>query len=166
MAAGSTYTPIATTTVSGSSTTSVVFNSISGYTDLVVISNLTGSQIIDPGIQFNGDTGTNYSNTILSGNGSTVSSNVNTSVSYVRMDEGAYLTTSNPNIYITQIMNYSNSTTYKTVLGRNNNAATGVDAIVSLWRNTAAITSVNVYVRGAGYFVAGSTITVYGIAAA
>jgi len=63
MAAGATYEPIATTTVSGSSTSTVTFSSISGtYTDLVIIGNL-GSQTTNafPYLQFNGDTGSNYS---------------------------------------------------------------------------------------------------------
>ena len=62
MAAGSTYTPIATTTL-GSAASSVTFSSISGsYTDLILITN-PSSATTDQSIyvQFNADTGTNYS---------------------------------------------------------------------------------------------------------
>jgi len=71
MAAGATYEPIATTTVSNSSTSTVTFSSISGtYTDLIIIGNL-GSETTNafPYLQFNGDTGSNYSYTQLYGNG-------------------------------------------------------------------------------------------------
>jgi len=165
-----TYKPIQSISLT-SSASSVTFSGIDqNYTDLVLVSNLTGSATIDPSIQFNGDTGSNYSNTNLTGNGSTVTSNRNTSVAYVRMDENAYGTTSNPTKYITQIFNYSSTNTYKTTIGRNSNGATGVDAIASLWRgptgsSTQAITSITVYCRGSGNFIAGSTFSLYGIKA-
>jgi hypothetical protein len=62
-------------------------------------------------------------------------------------------------------MNYSNATTYKTMLSRANNGAAGVDAIANLWRSTAAISSITVKITG-GNMKAGSTFTLYGIAAA
>ena len=62
-------------------------------------------------------------------------------------------------------MNYSNATTYKTVITRASNANNGVDAVVGLWRNTAAITSINVFL-GTGNLDTGSTFTLYGIKAA
>jgi hypothetical protein len=66
-----------------------------------------------------------------------------------------------------QFMNYSNATTYKTVLSRSNVAASAsVSANVGLWRNTAAITSIKLYVYPSYNFVAGSTFTLYGIKAA
>ena len=64
-------------------------------------------------------------------------------------------------------MNYSNSTTYKTVISRGGNAATWVTTNVGLWRNTAAITSVKVFASDASSNMnSGSTFTLYGIAAA
>jgi hypothetical protein len=62
-------------------------------------------------------------------------------------------------------MNYRNSTTYKTVLSRYDDATKSTGAEVGLWRNTAAITSV-LMKPGTGSFAAGSTFTIYGIAAA
>ena len=64
-----------------------------------------------------------------------------------------------------QIMNYSNTTTYKTALSRSNNANTGTDAIVGLWRSTAAINSIVVLISG-NQFATGSTFTLYGIKSA
>jgi hypothetical protein len=67
-------------------------------------------------------------------------------------------------------MNYSNSTTYKTWLVRNNNQETGTyvgtEAIVGLAQLTAAITSITIGTASGGTdynFASGSTFTLYGI---
>ena len=65
-------------------------------------------------------------------------------------------------IHIIQIQNYSNSTTYKTALGR---SAQQSVATVGLWRSTSAITAVKIY-PASGNFDTGSIFTIYGIAAA
>jgi hypothetical protein len=164
MAAGSTYTPIATTTISGTPTT-VSFTSISGsYTDLVLISSASGSANAVIQAQFNGDAGNNYSFTYMYGDGSSAASGRASSVNYVRAGRTASASTSFvPNIL--QIQNYSNSTTYKTAIERENDAAASVFASVGLWRSTAAITSILLTISG-GNFTAGSTFTLYGIQAA
>jgi hypothetical protein len=74
MPAGNTYESIATQTL-GSSSGSITFSSIpSTYTDLVIVFSGTTAALVAVDIQFNGDTSTNYSRTIISGNGSTASS--------------------------------------------------------------------------------------------
>ena len=166
----STYTPIGTTTVSGTSTTVVTFNSISGsYTDIIIIANGTnGVATENVEMRLNNDSGANYSRTILSGNGSSATSGRSTSSTQLRLDVTGYWNTTNPSTTIIQLMNYSNSTTYKTVLVRSNNPSVGVDALVGLWRSTAAITRVDLYptVASGDYFASGSTFTLYGITAA
>ena len=166
MAAGSTYTPIATTTL-GSDQASVTFSSISGsYTDLVLVSNVKVSSAGEAvQIRFNSDSGNNYSYTQLSGNGTSAASSRsrNTSIIYISNDGSA----TNYGTAITQIMNYSNTTTYKTTLGRFSEASATSWADVGLWRNTAAITSVTLNVSGTSKNLSsGSTFTLYGIAAA
>jgi hypothetical protein len=165
MAAGSTYTPIATTTL-GSSTNSFTFSSIAGtYTDLVVVQSGTTTNGTGIRLRFNGDTGANYSNTILFGTGATAGSVRDSSITSMRMTYEASGQTTDAGVRIANIQNYSNSTTYKTVLIRSSRASSGVDAIVGLWRNTAAITSVTVF--GSDFDLAsGTTLTLYGIAAA
>jgi len=172
MAAGATYEPIATTTVSGGSTSEVEFASISGsYTDLIIVGNLGAATTSYMSARFNSDTGSNYSVTNLSGNGSTALSNRATSRSVADISfEVTAGSTINKN-FIAQIMNYSNSTTYKTMLSRTNNAGTGTSATVVLWRSTSAITNIKLYSEtgnGANLynFTSGSTFTLYGIAAA
>jgi hypothetical protein len=159
-----TYTPIATQTL-GSAAATVTFSSISGtYTDLILVYNGSYSAINGQiSLRFNGDTATNYSSTGLDGNGTAASSGRDTSSAQMRI---GYSATTGANMAILQIMNYSNATTYKTVIGRNNNPGGNVGANVGLWRSTAAITSIVVSCYNAVNFAAGSTFTLYGIKAA
>lgn len=154
-----TYDKIATNTLS-STTASVTFNSISGaYTDLILVVNATSPSLVNLEMQYNGDTGNNYSRTVLSANGSATQSLRQSNVGYIRLTTEGILATGQSN-QIIQIQNYSNTTTYKTSLNRANNSVYGTDAVVGLWRNTAAITSVTLYV---GTFSVGSTFNLYGI---
>jgi len=166
MAAGSTYTPIETKTTSGSISTTT-FSSISGvYTDLILIVNGGVSTGIDLSVRYNGDTGSNYSVTRLILNNLTPQSNrASSASSMVLTDAGGLTTTLGATNQILNIMNYANATTYKTVIFRGNRAAGGLDATVGLWRSTAAITSVTLFLSS-GTFTDGTTLTLYGIAAA
>jgi len=164
-----TYEPIATTTL-GSAAASVSFTSISGtYTDLVLIcspAQTTAGQG-DIYIQFNSDTGNNYSSTALYGSGSAAGSTRQSNVNGIRPEYYGYPdTTIGQTTTIVHIFNYSNSTTYKTALARANAASTGTDAVAGLWRNMAAITSMTVLMNASATFKSGSTFTLYGIKAA
>lgn len=123
---------------------------------------VAGYQSIDDNVlmRFNSDTGSNYSSTTLFGNGSAASSFRSTSATSMQL--GGLFTSDGGNA-IYQIMNYSNSTTYKSVLARANAAGSGTQARVGLWRSTAAITSVTL-LTGSGNFAVGSTFSLYGIA--
>jgi hypothetical protein len=166
MPAGSTYTPIATTTF-GSSANSYTFTSIpSTYTDLILVVN-SGNVSGNPSLtlQFNGDTGNNYSMTNMRGNGTSASSSSQSTTSYINFNFVDMSTTITSN-YIIHIMNYSNTTTNKTALGRFNNANTGTQATVGLWRSTSAINAVRVFTDNGVSYLANSTFTLYGIASA
>jgi hypothetical protein len=162
----STYEPIATTTLT-STQTNVTFNSISSaYTDLIVVveSKPSNNNAETINLTFNSDTGTNYSYTRLTGNGSSASSSRASNVDHI---EFLYYNNVNPsNLVIAQIQNYANTTTYKSVLSRANsplNVAT-TEAQIGLWRSTSAITSMNFnFYWGAA---SGSVFTIYGIKAA
>jgi hypothetical protein len=165
MPASNTYEPIATTTLT-SAVPSVTFGSIpQTYTDLIIVQNSIGTVSNDSvNLQFNSDTGSNYSVTRLTGNGSAAASNRYSNQPSLQI--GDYQQTSSEfAIYTAHIMNYSNSTTNKTVLSRSNTASQWVALMVGLWRNTAAITSIRL-LPGSGNFSAGSTFTLYGIKAA
>jgi hypothetical protein len=171
MAAGATYTPIASTTI-GTAVASYTFSSISGsYTDLVLIASV---QLSASGqsfnYQYNGDTNTNYSLTILKGNGTSATSDRRSSINYqlaAGWDAGLPSSGSSYATAIININNYSNSTTYKTSICRGSNAAGGdVTSTVCLWRNTAAITSITCYSGASANLAVGTTLALYGIVAA
>jgi len=157
------YVLLETITVGAAGAASVTFNSIpqSGYTDLVVKGS---ARLGTTGIiaRFNSDSGTNYSRTILRGNGSTADSTRQSNQNSIAID-GSY---SQPyQNAIMHIMNYANTTTYKTTIQRSNNAGAGLDQGVGMWRNTAAITSIDVTLQTNNY-TAGTKFTLYGIKAA
>jgi hypothetical protein len=163
MPAGSTYTPIATNTVSGSSTTRVTFSSISGsYTDLVLVANINASAGFSI-LQVNNDSSAIYSRTWVYGNGTSALSSRGTGMTGLDLKPDSTSSVFAPTIV--HIMNYSNSTTFKTMLLRQSQS-TEVAAYVGLWRSTAAINRVDVLMSGANTFTAGSTFTLYGIASA
>lgn len=167
----STYTPIATTTL-GSATASYTFSSIpSTYTDLVLVMGSLGiNNAASAGkLQFNGDTGSNYSVTFMYGNGSSVGSSRNTSQTDMRIygwQAGNVANSNNDNVII-NIQNYANTTTYKTAITRSNLPQNETASAVGLWRSTAAINSITLRTyNGTDLWTAGSTFTLYGIKAA
>jgi hypothetical protein len=161
-----TYEPIATYTASGSVAT-YTFSSIpSTYTDIVLVA-ATGCTVTSQGqtMRINGDTSSLYSNTGLRGNGSVVSSFRQTNNDSFLLSNIAEPPTTGTGVYIAQFMNYSNTTTFKTVLVRSNNGAAATETFVDLYRSTNAISSIQVNVTG-GNFSSVSTMTLYGIKAA
>lgn len=180
-----TYTPIETYTLS-TAASSVTFGSGNTlpqtYTDLVIV--VQGIQessysARNMGIRFNNDSGSNYSsvqilntsagsdNDLNNAYGPLVNSSVNTT-------SGAYTTG------IINIQNYSNSTTFKTVINKGgtsavytsggSNVGTYIGENICVWRNTAPITQITLYAvapnqagSGSNWSV-GSTFTLYGIA--
>lgn len=171
MAAGATYVPIATTTL-GSAAASYTFSSIpSTYTDLILIINDGLSSVAQSLlIQFNGDTATNYSVTGLSGDGTSAFSWSVSSTANPNLSNYAKSNTSLETNVIAQFQNYSNTTTYKSYLSRANRSSAanspGVDAIVGLWRSTSAINAIKVFGGSSSNLITGTTLTLYGIAAA
>jgi hypothetical protein len=162
--ATNTYVALDKITTTGSAA-SVTLNSINqGYTDLVIVVDGidTSGGIAALQLQFNGDTASNYSRTSMSGNGSSASSDRNSTSGIMA---GGLTSGSVRYNNIIQIMNYSNTTTYKTALFRGNVSDALVRASVGMWISTSAITSVTIY-SGNGAFADGSTISLYGIAAA
>ena len=159
--ATNTYVALKTTTLSSATATVVIDNIPQGYTDLVLVCDGTAATTtIYPGIQFNGITTTTYSRTYLRGSGTTATSGRDPNADRITLAD--WYTTQRNNIII-QISNYSNSTTFKTILTRSNTPSSGVEAAVGLWRNTPAITSISI-LAGSNFSI-GSTFSVYGIAA-
>lgn len=162
----STMTPIATQTLTASSAT-VTFSSIpQTYTDLYLVINAATGAYTDNYIRYNSDTGTNYSYTRYGYNSNATYADRGSSQS--SMYFGSTDTTI-VNTITHHIMNYSNSTTYKTSLGRNGIVSganwNGTQTFVCLWRSTAAINSITLSLSSSTWST-GSSFTLYGIKAA
>ena len=171
MASAPTYTPIATQTVSGSSTNAITFGSIpQTYTDLRVIAQLqttSSGNVSDMAISLNGDTTSGlYSSTRVYANGSSYTSDRQSNVNYWNQNGVNASTAGWPGIASFDFMNYSSSSTYKTVLLRDNTVGYYTMMLALLWRNANAITSITIGANSGQTLYSGSTFTLYGIAAA
>jgi hypothetical protein len=169
-----TYEPIATYTSNGAQNPITFLSIPQTYTDLVLVINgrATGSTGEDSTLAYvNINTGTNnYSTTNYYSTGASVVSNRTTNQVYFGFGThpGG---TATANIFGTEVyhfLNYTNTTTFKTVLSQSSadlNGAGSTYMTASLWRQTAAINRLDMYVSGP-YWASGSTLTLYGVKAA
>ena len=162
-----TYDSLATTTL-GSANSTITFSSISGsYTDLRLIlvgRAVTAGNTFTVSLTMNGDTATNYSRTLITGDGTNASSFRTTSASSIAISSPvAWLVSTNTNLYSLDFMSYAGSTN-KTIListSADQNGSGGLLNAVGLWRSTSAITSITL--TSGDQFAAGATATLYGI---
>jgi hypothetical protein len=158
----SAYVPLANLTISATATT-VTFSSISQiYRDLVLVISASsiGSTLA---LQFNGDSGANYSYMTGGGNGSTVSGLQVSGGNYATLNRQAIMD-SGFAIFNINLMDYSATDKHKTVLSRADKAASGTDMTVNRWASTSAITSI-VVSAPSWTILAGSTLALYGVSA-
>jgi hypothetical protein len=162
-----TYEPIATNTL-GSAAASITFSSIpQTYTDLqliVVTPTGTGDYIE---LRFNGSSATNYSWTIVGGDGASPFSQRGSTLTQVRIGTSMGSTTY-PTYAIADIFSYTGST-YKSLVSKSGNDRNGSGEVrnyIGLWRSTNAITSVLIKGDSGLNLAAGTTATLYGIKAA
>jgi len=159
-----TYEPIATTTL-GSAAADITFSSIgAGYTDLRLVVNLISGGFSTGRIQLNSDTGSNYSDTSVYGNGTAAASNRNTSGTAIRITGSVNFSTTLPTLVTVDFFSYAGSTNKTTLitLDGDYNGSGQTSRIVGLWRNTAAITTIKFFIFG-NDLAAGTTATLYGI---
>lgn len=172
MAAGNTYTKIASQTL-GSAASSVTFSSIPAtYTDLVVVVNAATAVNTPLYMKPNSNSSSVYSTTWMIGNGSSASSGRYNQAALggagVLIDNyggGQGFPSDFSGMVKYDIMNYSNSTTFKTILARAGTATNWTVLSVNLFASTTAISSLYLYPY-TGNFASGSTFNLYGIAAA
>jgi hypothetical protein len=120
------------------------------------------------GMQFNGDTGSNYAFHTLYGNGSTASATATTSASsyndFMRAASNS-LTAGIFGASVVDILDYTNTSKYKTVrvlAGGDSNGAGMIGLTSGLWMNTNAITSITIIPSG-GTAIQYSSFALYGI---
>lgn len=156
-----TYEPIATQTLSGTSS-QITFSSIPGtYTDLRLVASFQDSGEASY-IRFNTDSGANYSRQLLYGAGSSATGLKQYNLTNIPF--GGVPADYNANFL--DIMNYSNTSVFKTSLFRNNEKSSFISYHCILWSSTAAITRIDIYATSANSLKAGSSFTLYGIKAA
>lgn len=160
---------ITSTTVGAGGASSIDFNNIpSIYKDLkIVVSGRSTADNTDIHIQFNNDTGSNYTTRWLLGDGSTTSSSSQTST-FLRFRSGINPLSYTANIFGNceiYIPNYTSSTAksvYFDGTAENNATASALSINAGSWTGTAAITSIKL-IANSGNFTQYSTATLYGI---
>jgi len=166
-----TYTLIASNTLS-SSAASVTFSSIpSTYTDLVLrYAARSDTSTTSLNITLNSDTATNYSSTYVYGDGTNAVSGRDTSVANINEavksnSSGSTANTfTNDEIYIPSYQASQNKPLSSFAAFETNSATnTYVGVGAHLWRNTAAVTSIQLALAGGANFVSGSSFFLYGI---
>jgi hypothetical protein len=120
-------------------------------------------------MRFNSDTGSNYSTHQLSGNGSVTESYGTANTNYIAIGKANYSGANSsmfaPGVY--DILDYKNTNKYKTarsLTGVESNGTAGqqVALLSGSWRNTASITSINLFPTS-GNFTQYTQFALYGI---
>ncbi len=170
-AGGPSFESISTVTVGSGGSASVTFSSIpSTYTHLQIrmMGRTDRAAVYDAvRLRFNSDTGANYAEHGLYGDGVTIASYAGTSAtgSYTYRVGGGSAPSNVQGAIIVDILDYRNTNKYKTL-----RSLGGVDANTSggnlyfnsgLWMNTAAIT--NITLEPIGSFQEYSSLALYGI---
>jgi hypothetical protein len=157
--------PIASYTVGAGGTASITFSSIpQTFTHLQIrVFTLNSASTGNITLQFNNDSGGNYSRHEIKGDGSAAGSYGVTNDSFVHVGYYISASASNPYISIIDVLDYTNTNKYKTtrcINGIDQNGSGGIAMLTSgNWRNTNAITS---FALGET-FLAGSRVDLYGI---
>lgn len=176
MNAGNQYgamVPIASAVGNGTSTSAIVFSNIPQiYQDLyLVIYSLqsgAGSLIID-NFNLDGNANSNRSYTKLQGDGTSATSARVANAATISLTPG-YSTGSStiPTTAAIHILNYANTSAYKTILSRVAADANGSGTTflnVGMWASTSALTAFQISTGSANYFTVNALITLYGIRA-
>ena len=170
------FEPIATVVVGSGGSTTISFTSIpSTYKHLQIraIGRTLTAGVSDNAIhiQFNSDTGSNYSYHGLFGNGGSAFAYAGTSVASGQISQLPTdgRTASCFGVSVTDILDYADTSKYTTtrsLCGNSTNDTNGLIGIISAsWRNTAAVTSITLITPAAGTatFAQYSHFALYGI---
>jgi hypothetical protein len=165
-----TYTPIATQTVN-SAAASVIFSSIPAiYTDLVIVGSYSAAAGAGFDVTLNNiTTNTSYSVTRITHSGSSAVSYKANNQNYFALNyNGTIAVTPEYSTVIIDLLNYANTTTYKTMLVKFGNTTTDNGPLVGLWRGSTgsafeAINRVDFKAAGGANWAIGTTFTIYGI---
>lgn len=151
-----TFTPIASTTLSSTSS-AITFSNLGSYTDLVLMCSYSCTSAANMYVSINGDYGANYLATYEYSNGSsynpgrlgTIYTNTNSTIA------------NNQTTDFIEFYDYRNTNYYKTIIGRHITPGVNINQFSGTWKNTSAITSITF--NSTNTFTAGSTFCLYGL---
>jgi len=173
----SNYESISTVTVGGTSVANIEFTSIPATYKYLQIrcfvqANRATFGISDATLQFNGDTGNNYSWHSIKGLGSTVESLNGVTQNSMNIADGMWGTNTGGTfgVGIIDVLDYANTSKYKTIRtlsGVDVNGTVGgyggwLGILSGNWRSTSAVTSIKI-IAGSGNFLQYSSFALYGI---
>jgi hypothetical protein len=161
------------TTILATNTASVTFASLGTYAadyqhlQIRLTGRTTGVNAF-PGIQYNSDTGTNYGNHELFGNGSSVTSGSGLSRSNAVIGPLTYNVGGGNEFgaIIVDFLDVFSTTKFKTSRSLGGRVVTGNSEIrlaSQLWRNTDSVTSIKIVNNFSDSFVTGSRFSLYGL---
>jgi hypothetical protein len=157
------YESIATVTVGSGGSSSISFTSIpSTFKHLQLrITEGYSSALFNPKINFNSDTGSNYSWHYVLGDGSAAAASGGSSQSFMYLNSNTAPSTMT--VHIVDILDYQNTNKYKTIRvldGYDANGSGYIDLWSGNWRNTAAVNTIAIT---NGTFAQYSHFALYGI---
>jgi hypothetical protein len=166
------FAPLSTITVGAAGQATIEFTGIpSSYTHLQfrgLLKRTSGSFDVDV-INFNGDTGNNYSYKNLYADGTSVgnSGSGNIPFCYGLVTPGSTQGANNFGAFVLDILDYTDTNKFKTVRsvsGTDSNGSGYAWFSASNWRNTNAITSVK-FTPASGSYIQYTSIALYGVKA-
>jgi hypothetical protein len=169
------YQSIQTVTVGSGGQSSVTFSSIpSTYKHLQIRGMVKSARTDDDGatyrIQFNSDSGANYTYHRLKGDGSSVVSDglggMNYSYFYSMAASSGSVNSSTFGVSVFDILDYSNTSKNKTIrvlCGYDGNGNGIISLGSSAWFSTSAVTSISLTIDGGTNFTQYSSFALYGI---
>lgn len=178
LAGNAAYDPAATWLIQRTSPTSgssVTFSSIpSTYQSLQIRALVNGTYTSSAisgtlSIRLNGDSGSNYTQHSLTGNGATASATGATADNKALAIQCVPYGSSFTNFFggaIIDIHDYASTTRNKTIRafgGADGNGSGNIDLDSSLWLNTAAVSSITVFISSVLTFSSGTTFALYGM---
>lgn len=156
------YTPLGTITLASASS-SVTFSSIpQNYGDLILkFKQFNSGDPVRAVVTFNGDTSSNYFLVYLDSPNTSGVNSARTNMSLAYYNGGS--DSNRPNASTLQIFDYSATDRYKTALLFGGNSNDRTSAYGERWNNTAAINNLTVAIDQGNDFLAGTTISLYGV---
>jgi len=158
--------PLGLVQVGSAGTATITFSSIpSTYKHLQIRGIARTATNVSLGLRFNSDTGANYSRHFINGNGTAPGAGGNADYAFSWAGSAAQnALTYGANII--DILDYTNTNKYKTVKvisGGDNNGSGYMQIMSGNWRNTNAVTSIDIFQAEGNTITEYSSFALYGI---